>query len=293
MAFAHIIHPTDFSEVSNNALRLAAEIARLANSTIHLVHVFEKPYETGMSDGSGSLTSQVDKESLHDLKEDIQHKIEKLASQEFLHGIKLTRVLHADIAPWQFVEKIDPAHADLIVMGTRGKSSWLQNGLMGSTTERAIRYAPVPVLSVPNEASFSGKGDIKRILFATAFTYPVLDHWARLTEFAALFGAEILVAVMITPDNFVTSERAEQAFAELRAANTYPKVRYETYNVADVETGVSQLVSASGSNLLTMFTHGRVGFSRLINGSIVEDLTNQLSTPVLSFKEKQLVQKTK
>ncbi len=280
MPFQHLVHPTDFSAVSHNALRLAADIAQRAKGSIHLVHVYEKPFHTVAR--SGGLIPEVDAELVREIRARIQLDIEKLAQQDFLQGIRLTRKLHADIAPWQFVEHIDPTRGDLVVMGTRGQTGLIHGGLMGTNAERAIRYSPVPVLVVPDEAVFSG---IRRILFATDFSYPVKEHIDFVCEFATLFDAELVVTVLISPDNFITTAFAQKQFNALARQVNYPKVRYEAHNVENIETGIAMLTKQTKSDLVAMFTHGRTGLSRLLNGSIVEALSTHIDTPLLALKD--------
>ncbi len=279
MAFQHLVHPTEFSAVSNNALVFGAEIARRTGGTIHLVHVYDRPFHTVAR--SGTIVPEIDATLVREIRERIQKDVEKLAEQPFLSGLKLTRKLHADIAPWQFVEKIDTAKADLVVMGTRGQTGLLHGGLVGTNAERAIRYSPVPVLVVPDRTAFTG---IKRILFATDFSYPVKEHIDQVIEFAKLFNAELVVTVLISPDNFITTAFAQKQFTALSRLVSYPKVRYEAHNVDDIETGIATLIKTTKSDLLAMYTHGRTGIARLLQGSIVEDLSTQLDTPILALK---------
>lgn len=58
-------------------------------------------------------------------------------------------------APFQVImETIDKKQADLVVIGTKGRSN-LSDMLLGSTAERLFRRCPVPLLSV----KISGRGE--------------------------------------------------------------------------------------------------------------------------------------
>jgi len=51
-------------------------------------------------------------------------------------------------APWQEIVRLAAdEHADMIVMGTQGRSG-LDRLLLGSVAERVVRHAPCPVLTV-------------------------------------------------------------------------------------------------------------------------------------------------
>jgi nucleotide-binding universal stress UspA family protein len=52
----------------------------------------------------------------------------------------------------EIVTRAKETHADLIIMGTHGRSG-LAHALLGSNAERVIQHAPCPVLIVPRHRS--------------------------------------------------------------------------------------------------------------------------------------------
>ena len=51
-----------------------------------------------------------------------------------------------------------------------------------------------------------------------------------------------------------------------------------------IEQGVLNYANAIGADLIAVATHGRTGFSHLLEGSITEDIANHSTLPVISFK---------
>jgi nucleotide-binding universal stress UspA family protein len=131
-----ILHPTDFSERSDNAFRLACALARDYHATVILLHA-NLPY---LAYGEGFVVPP-----LMDEKEDLAAKLKALGAKA------------PNVAMEQHLVEGDPAHeilriareagCDLIVMGTHG-STGLTRLLMGSVAEQVVRKAPCPVLTV-------------------------------------------------------------------------------------------------------------------------------------------------
>ena len=142
-AIRRILVATDLSEFSPVLLREAVKLARLYHAELTVVHLF-RPEDYG----------QVYAESQIPLGD----YVEKLrAEMQFL----VTGPGHLDAGiPVRFqirmttnvVEEIifeaKRSSADIIVMGTRGRSG-LARALLGSVAEAVLRRAPVPVFVVP------------------------------------------------------------------------------------------------------------------------------------------------
>ncbi|MBL8797556.1 MAG: universal stress protein [Planctomycetia bacterium] len=136
LAFKTILHPTDFSERSALALRLAGALARDHGARLVILHVAVPPPAI-MMEGVAVPAAEIDLKPL---------------------WAQLRKVKPADAVPvdYQLVEG-DPAAevmriadeigADVIVMGTHGRTG-LGRLLMGSVAEQVVRKATCPVLTV-------------------------------------------------------------------------------------------------------------------------------------------------
>jgi len=145
-----ILVPTDFSENADRAFVTAIQFARAFDARIQLLHVYdisdtttiyEVTFPTGVVDGIRKAASV----RLEALKK--QAKDEGIeSSAELVFGSPTAELVFG--SPSQaIVEHAKGSEVDLIVIGTRGRSS-LKQFFLGSVAERTLRLAPCPVLTV-------------------------------------------------------------------------------------------------------------------------------------------------
>jgi nucleotide-binding universal stress UspA family protein len=143
MTFKKILCPVDFSEDSQQAMQVAAELARGSQATLVLLYVWQpKQWMTdyGMQwPNEVLIEAQATEEGkLATYREDAQ----RLGVPEVA-----TRLMRGE--PWDQIvsaAREDPA-VDLIVMGTHGRTG-LRRALIGSVAERVVRHAPCTVMVV-------------------------------------------------------------------------------------------------------------------------------------------------
>ena len=147
---ARIVVPTDFSPASDAALEYARALASDLKASIDLGHVFDDPFTSGAFVGDGTVMMPLElRESLENLAR------EHLAQRHAPHTNTLpgsSTVMLTGAPAKRIVDHARETHADLIVMGTHGRTG-LGHLLLGSVAERVIRTATCPVLTWRGPAS--------------------------------------------------------------------------------------------------------------------------------------------
>lgn len=144
--FKEILVPVDFSESSARALRLAIRLARTTNARLSLLHVGLVPGYAGYDLGGYGAPYPETLVALHDqLAREQKHALEKLATDEVPGDVAWRPVLREGWPPDEIVAEAKASHADLIVMGTHGRTG-LGRVLLGSVAERVVAKASVPVM---------------------------------------------------------------------------------------------------------------------------------------------------
>jgi len=132
-----VLHPTDFSDYSDYAFRLACSLARDYGARLVVVHVVELPVAI-YGNGLVLPPPQVNKEPL-------QAKLQQLLPRDPKVQVE-HRLVEGDAAT-EILRVAGEAKCDLIVMGTHGRTG-LGRLLMGSVAEQVVRKASCPVLTV-------------------------------------------------------------------------------------------------------------------------------------------------
>lgn len=139
-----ILFTTDGSPESLSALDHALDLAETYGGSIHALYVVDTSYPYGDFDGAAiDLTPVFDA-----LREEGERALETIEERAEAVGVPVHRATREDsVVHRAIVEYADEADVDLIVMGTHGRRG-LNRWLLGSVTERVVRSADVPVLTV-------------------------------------------------------------------------------------------------------------------------------------------------
>jgi nucleotide-binding universal stress UspA family protein len=146
MTITRILVPTDFSADANAAFDYARILARKFDAPVHLLHVVEDPLAAGMW-SSEVYTAEIATLQVN-LVRDAEERLRRSVPADA--GTISTEVRTGNAAK-QIVEAAREHKADLIVMGTRGRTG-VAHVIMGSVAERVVRLAPCPVLTLRAEA---------------------------------------------------------------------------------------------------------------------------------------------
>jgi nucleotide-binding universal stress UspA family protein len=273
-----ILTPTDFSECSKDAAKVAAHIASKANVQLDLLHLLNSPEFTHFS-RSGQVEAS---EALKKAKEETLTKLAALAAELNVEGLK-TELFVGLEATIQEIEKHQKQHSiDLIVVGSHG-SSGFREAFLGSNTQKMLRKSKAPVLVVK---ALPKNLDFKNIVFASSFREDVHEAFAKILAFAKIFGAKIHLLYVNMPYNF---EVSSSSFERMQSfADQYPGNDFEMhiYNAFDEESGILKFSHSNNIDLIATTTHGKSGFIQMLSPSITESLANHSSLPVLSVNLK-------
>jgi universal stress protein A len=138
-----ILVPTDFSDCANRALEYGAELATRFGTPLVLLHVYANPV-MAVPDGFVMMTPVDMAAMLSQLEQgmgEARRRAQALGVPQ-VDTLTVEGTAHLEIAKLA----VDH-HCDLIVMGTHGRSG-LAHLLLGSVTEKVIRHATCPVLTV-------------------------------------------------------------------------------------------------------------------------------------------------
>ncbi len=179
MNVRRILCPIDFSAASTHALDQATRLAHWYGARLAVLHV--RPTVTPHPDmpAGGPVAPWL----LAELEE-LRQRVTVAGREATAAGVEVAPLATAGQPVHDILDCASTLPADLIVMGTHGTSGF-QHLVLGSVTEKVLRKAPCPVLTVPPRAHASAT-HFTRLVCAVDFS----DCSLKAVTFAASLAKE-------------------------------------------------------------------------------------------------------
>jgi nucleotide-binding universal stress UspA family protein len=138
-----VLVPTDFSESARHALTYGISFAREYEAELTLLHVVENLTVGYASDLFPVPMAEV----FQEISGYAKAELAKLGVEARGKNVAVVEQVVQGKPSAEIIRFAREVEADMIVLGTHGKGM-LDQALFGSTTERVVRRAPCPVLTV-------------------------------------------------------------------------------------------------------------------------------------------------
>ena len=302
-AIRRILCPTDFSDGSRHAFDHALAIAQWRHAAITLFHARAPipviAYATGVPMMPSELLTRDDRpEILATLKE--------FASREAPANARVELKIGEGHAAAEIVAAAEAARSDLIVMGSHGRSGF-ERFVLGSVTERVLRKAACPVLTVPPRAPDAVPYSpvlYKHIVCAVDFSPCSLGALEHATSLAREANARLTVMHVIElPPSLLSGGYmlagshslkeylvAAEAEAGTLLKNAVPESLRPDATVRTVVavgrayTEILRVAAETPTDLIVIGVQGRGAADLLFFGSTVQHVVRQATCPVLTLR---------
>jgi len=271
-----ILVPTDFSKEAGYALDAAIDLAARAGAQVILLHVVEGFVPGSFATQGGGPDDISEELFMRKLLEKGKNDLSKLVANRKLENINIITNVKVGNPFHHIARDILDNEADLVVMGSKGASGY-EEVLIGSNTERVVRYSKCPVITIKKPVEFSQVTDI---VFAANFIEAEDNVAAELITLQNLLGAKLHLVKVDTPGNFESSRTIKKrihAFVQKHGLENYTM---EIYNESTEEDGIIYFAEDIDADMIALATHGRTGLKHLLSGSIAEDVVNHAQRPV-------------
>ncbi len=278
-----ILVPTDFSKEATIATDLGFEIAKKSGADLILFHVVEEGSDTSSSfnvEGQvASRDSGIDRLFMIKMIEKSRKQLQKAVNDPKYKSVNVDGVMRVGNPFHGMRTIIAEQKADLVIMGTAGRTG-IDGMLIGSNTEKIIRTAHCPVLTVQKKPATS---DFKNIVFATSMSTSEEVFAKIVKRTQTIYNSTIHLVRINTPGDFqrdyIVKGYMEKFAKKLQLRNYTLNI----FNDLSVEEGVIRYADMINADLIAMATHGRSGFAHVIAGSVAEDVASHATRPVLTF----------
>ena len=272
-----ILVPTDFSEQAENALRVAADLARKHNASINLLHMVDLPMT--LVDAVSGTQSELP-EAIFFMK--LAHqRFESMMNAPFLEGITIEESAEFDGAFEGIMDYVNKYKSDIIVMGSHGDSG-LHEFFIGSNAEKVVRNSKIPVLIIKNRHEHF---EIKNFIYALDFQAENHNAFKQAINFAKINNAQLHSLYVNTPGDFRSTHEVEAQMKKfMEIEGNIENCTLNIYNDNTIESGILHFAEMIDSGLVGIATHGRKGLAHFLNGSLSEGLVNHAKRPVITFR---------
>ncbi len=175
----------------------------------------------------------------------------------------------------------DRCRPDLIIMGRRGRTD-VKAILMGSVTAKVIGLSPFPVLVVPRLGPFT----FRRFLLATDGSRFSEAAGQAALALAKAWSVQVIAVSVAQKDEELPE--VEKILKNIQEEADRQEIALSTFMVqgrpAEALVRAALLLEA---DLIILGSHGRTGLTRLLMGSVAEQVVGQASCPILVVKPRE------
>jgi len=284
-----IIVGHDLRAGGEKALRSAAVLAKRSGAALRLVHVIEPHHSYQRI--SHPLTLPY---TIEEIAQKTGAKLQMLAASPELAHLQVEYEVRTGKPFVELIVARRAWQADLIVVGSASKGAHF----LGSTSERVIRKAMVPVMVAKRGLSAGAKiflvptdfSDCARkaaeeaLVLANSFRgriifFHVVDLYPLYT---VAYADEFGVSVPLPPP---APELIEREWQDFLSGLPVEKVDWEKYTEeGEAATTILQQADQKHADLIVMGTHGRTGLEYMLLGSVAEKIVRRAHCPVLTIR---------
>lgn len=318
--FRHVLVPLDGSIRAEQALPVAARIARFSGGTVTLLRVVMPPMYVDVISPQPVLRGVMAEESTA-AKDYLTH----LLTAEYLEGVSVNTEVRVGSPAQKILEVAQTQQVDLIVMCRHGNG--LTRWIVGNVVQKVVRHSLVPVFVLHKETlaplaqpstpprpfrvlvGLDGTPFAEKVLVPAAYLCAALASPAQgalhLTRVLPILsglrsgqelydGKEAVDAMYALTMSDVRTylndmehrlQEPSLALLNLRVTSSVVDrgdVAYTLMKAAESGKYIKDdLEGWKGCNVIALATHGRSGLSRLALGSVTEYILGATKLPVL------------
>lgn len=266
--------PVDFSDVSINAFFYGHRLASEVGAVTKAVHV----YFPNSRELSQSTVIDVDFAKVREgYLEEFVTKVDQDWGSDLLQASFIDKEFRTGFPGEEILNSVEENKAELIIMGTTGDSSRIKKWF-GSISTKIINDAKVPVLLVPEKASYKG---VQNVMFAFDDINLDLAVVDQVVAFASTFDATVHLVHMQEEDN---SDPGFYLQEQLKNKYDTAKIELVSLYDSDVVLALSDYAKTKSIDVIAMATQHRSFFNRVFHDSVTKRMSMHTEVPLLVLK---------
>jgi nucleotide-binding universal stress UspA family protein len=303
MKIARILCPSDLSEASAHAAEWAVAVAGYYKAGVTALHVVRPILRVAPELPVPSREKPIEESETERVRKELDAQFQ--AMPPVASGLKVVIDVGQPVS--RILERAASLPADLIVMGTHGTSGF-EHLVLGSVTEKVLRRARCPVLTVPPRAYSTSQLPFKRLLCAVDFSDASLAAVTAAIALAGESGASLTLLHVLEwpweepPPPAIEELPVEQGIAlaefrryseetaKKRLDSLIPDSIPSTEVVTRLSSGkpyvqILQVAAEERTDVIVIGVHGRNPVDMALFGSTTNQVVRQATCPVLTLRQ--------
>jgi nucleotide-binding universal stress UspA family protein len=296
IGFKHILCPIDFSDTSIRALTYATAFAAWYEAQLEVLHAVPAFEDSLVPEQSSRISEPASPVSRDAILTEMRRSIESVNATKLNPKV----LAQEGRAHELIVHRASAQPADVIVMGTHGRSGF-NRLLLGSVTEKVLRTATCPVLTVPAAAPAMTAAAVafKRIVCAIDHSPSALKALQYALELGrqadgcvtALYALEYMDPEEPCEHVDFDIRKRRQHFIDHARERLHAQLAQEPTTWCEIEEVVAidraykailKQATASRADLIVMGAQGTGGLELMLYGSNTQHVLRAASCPVLT-----------
>jgi nucleotide-binding universal stress UspA family protein len=289
-----VLVPYDGSEFSQRALHHAVSLARWYKAAITLLHV--DPREIVLTENGAAWRSPVDPAE----RKRLVSWLGEIGDEARNAGVSVEARVSEGRPTTEIVRVAQEMRADLVVMGTHGRTGF-DRLVLGSVTEKVLRQAPCPVLTVTSKTVpvyRSGRPPFESVVCPVDFSEDSLraleyalslaqEAYGRLTILHALEQFPAEEEPVLAPFDLGSYHKAVERAVRGRLAEILPRGAPDWCRPEHVVArgkawrAILDAAETRTADLIVMGVHGRNAVDLALFGSTTHHVVRAARCPVL------------
>ena len=274
-----ILFPTDFSKSAIHASHYAAMLANIYEARIILLNVDYIPMVPANHHSQEAQKAVI--VSMKKAQEDLE-----VFKNQFIEETNINphRVLQQVVYGYpadKIVQEANYLNADMIVMGTKGASHFLDKWL-GTNAQKVMKEATCPVWIIPQKAKIKHP---KKIMYAADFKEDEMlatQKIVQITEPLDAFCKVIHVHDIFEPiGKMMVKEQVTMLNEEFEEDDILAK----NLNRDDIIEGLEAYMESFKPDVLALAVHEKSFLERLFNESVTKHFVQVSQLPILTFRK--------
>jgi nucleotide-binding universal stress UspA family protein len=274
-----ILFPTDFSKNAVHASEYAGMLAKKLDAKVILLHAFSIPMVPA------NHTSYNVRFAIDSYRTSLSKDLESFRNKFILDsGLSIERVLSKieyGFPADKILEVAENIKADMIVMGTKGASNFLDKWL-GTNSQKVMSEAKCPVWIIPNKTKIEYP---ENVMYAADFQEDEIVATQKVLELVRPLGASCNVVHVNDFFELYAGAGVHDMVNYLTDEFETENVTFQNINSEGIIAGLEAHIQKSKPNLLALALHEKSFLTKLFETSITKHFVQEAKWPILIFKK--------